>query len=337
MAREWREEPGMSSPGVRRSGILLFLTVGVALASVRAAGAQDMFASPSLWMIEPLPSPASSAWGPAAPAPAIPGDLPQVISTLQQTLDRLTEWAKTMQQAVASALAHMIWESPGNLPPGVEPPDLIGQISLLPQELRSALDALLAKLRAQATPGGVEARHQQYAASSPALAHEAAGIVATDEIVAGAAVQQAAATRAVAFAASAAAGDTQLPATVSSAHETGAALVQGARGLVSSRAGIELLVAGVGAGLQQQADLSAAVADRLTVLTQQTAQVSQQIGALAATTGALTARETERDRQDLDARLGLADALSTGGQMFQQVLAAAGEPSTEVIRLDPLY
>jgi hypothetical protein len=337
MAREWRGNSGGRTRGVRRSGIRLVLALGVALAIVRAAGAQDIFPGQSLWMVEPLPATGSSAWEPVAVAPAVPGDLPQVISTLQQTLDRLAEWATTMQRAVMSALAHMIWESPGNLPPGVEPPDLIGQTSLLPQELRSALDALLAKLRAQAPPGGVEAGHQEYAASSPALAREAAGIEATDEIVTGAAVQQAAATRAAAFAASAAAGDAQLPATVSSAHETGAALVQGARGLPSSRAGIELLVAGVGAGLQQQADLSAAVADRLTVLTQQTAQVSQQIGALAATTGALTAREAERDRQNLDARLGLADALSTGGQMFQQVLAAAGEPSTDVIRLDPLY
>lgn len=337
MAREWRAMLGVKSPGLTRLGILLFLAISVALGSARAAGAQDTLPSPSLWMIEPLPSPAGSSWGPVAAAPAIPGDLQHVISVLQQALDRLAEWARTLQQAAASALARMIWESPGNLPPGVEPPDLVGQISLLPKDLRDALDALLAKLRAQAPPGGAEARHQEYAASSPALAHEAARIVATDEIVTRAAVQQAVAARAVSFAASAAAGDSQLPATVASAHETGAALVQGARGLPSSRAGIELLVAGVGAGLQQQADLSAAVADRLTVLAQQAAQVSQQIGALAATTGALTARAAERDRQELDARLGLADALSTGGQMFQQVLAAAGEPSTEDIRLDPLY
>jgi hypothetical protein len=338
MARWWRQKPGVSTPGARRSGVLLALAIAVTLGNARATGAQGLFSPPaSPGTVESLPSPAASPWGPAASEPPIPGNLPDVISTLQQALDRVAEWVKAIQQAAASALARMIWESPGNLPPGVDPPDMIGRVDVLPQDLRSALDVLLSKLRARAAPGGVEARHQEYVAGSPALAHEAADIVATDEIVTGAAVQQAAATRAVSLAAAAAAGDSELPATVSSAHETGAALARGARSLPSSRAGIELLVAGVGAGMQQQADLSAAVADRLTVLAQQTAEVSQQIGALAATAGALTAREAERDRQALDARLGLADALSMGGRMFQQTLVAAGEPSADEIRLDPLY
>lgn len=357
MARWW----------LRRPAILIILAVGVALGSVRSAGAQDILPSAaSPWTAELLPSlpwlpvnpgpgplppdsqpatlpylppagPAASAWWPVTSERPAFGDLPHVISALQQALDSLTEWVKVIQQAAAGALARMIWESPGSLPPGVAPPDLAAQVTMLPRELASALDALLAKLRAPASPSSVEARHQEYTASSPALAHEAAGIAATDEIVTDGAVQQAAATRAVSAAAAAAAEDSLLPASVSSAHETGSALLRGAHNLPSSRAGIELLVAGMGAGMQQQADLSAAVADRLTVLAQQTVAVSQQIGALAATAGALTVRDAERDRQALDAQLGLADALGAGGQMFQQVLAATGEPSTDEIRLDPLY
>ncbi len=337
MARWWRSKPGVGAPGVRRSGVLLVLAMAATLGGVRAAGAQVIF--------PPLVSPGASErlsfpalpWSPAASGSSVPGDLPEVISALQQALDGLAEWVRVMQQAAADALARMVWESPGDLPPGAGSPDLIGRVDGLPPDLRSAPDILLSKLRAQATPGGDEARHQAYAASSPALAHEAADIVATDEIVTGAAVQQAAAARAASLAAAAAAGDSQLPAAVSSAHETGATLAQGAHNLPSSRAGIELLVAGVGAGLQQQADLGAAVADRLTVLAQQTAEVSQQIGALAATAGASTAREAERDRRALDAQLGLADALGMGGQMFQQTLVAAGEPSPDEIQLDPLY
>ncbi len=360
MARRWLRRPAILA-------IVILLAIGVALGSARSAGAQGILLSPaSPWTVEPLPSlpwlplnpgprpfppdplpatppflppagPEASAWWPVTSERPALADLPHAISALQQALDSLAEWVKVTQQAAAGALARMIRESPGNLPPGGVPPDLIGQVSLLPRELASVLDALLAKLLAPAPPGGVEARHQEYTASSPALAHEAAGIVATDEIVTDGAVQQAAATRAVSVAAAAAAGDSLLPATVSSAHETGAALLRGAHSLPSSRAGIELLVAGVGAGMQQQADLSAAVADRLTVLAQQTVAVSQQIGALAATAGALAVREAERDRQALDARLGLADALGAGGQMFQQVLAATGEPSADEIRLDPLY
>jgi hypothetical protein len=327
----------MRAQGPRWLGILCVLACAAAVWSGRPAGAQEIFSSPFSPPVEALPSPGASVGWPDDLEPAVSPDLPEVIAALRLVLDHVAEWVEVVQQNAASALARMIQESPGSVPPGVEPPDVIGHVDGLPWELRSALELLLAKLRAQASPGSVDARHQEYTASSPALAHEAANIVATDEIVTGAAVQQAAAARAVSLAASAAAGDPRLPMIVSSAHETGAALEQGARNLPSSRAGIELLVAGVGAGMQQQAELGAAVADRLTVLAQQTAEVSQQIGALAATTGALTAREAERDRRELDARLGLADALDMGARMFQRTLAAAGEPPAEEIRLDPLY
>jgi hypothetical protein len=114
-------------------------------------------------------------------------------------------------------------------------------------------------------------------------------------------------------------------------------LVSAAQDLPSSRAGIELLVAGVGAGMRHQANLGAATADRLTVLVQQTAQVSQQVGALAATTSALTLRQAERDRKALNGQLGLADAVSAAAQMLQDVLAGAGDPAVNEPRLDPLY
>src|SRR5207302_9250207 len=91
------------------------------------------------------------------------------------------------------------------------------------------------------------------------------------------------------------------------ADQAGRMLVSAAQGLPSSRAGIELLVAGVGTGLRRQADLGAAAADRPTVLVQQTAQVSQQVAALAATTGSLTLRQAEQDRRALDAQLEFAD------------------------------
>lgn len=328
---------GVRAPSARRMGLLCAVALAAAVANGRVVGAQEMFSSPFSPTVEAHPFPATSAGWPGDLTPAISQDLPEVIAAIRLMLDRVAEWVLVVQQNAASALARMIRESPGSVPSGAEPPDVIGPIGGLPRELRGALEILLAKLRAQVSSGSVDARHREYAASSPALAYEAANIVATDEIVTGAAVQQAAATRAVSLAASAAAGDARLPTIVSSAHETGAALARGARNLPSSRAGIELLVAGVGADMQQRADLDAAVADRLTVLAQQTAEVSQQIGALAATTGALTAREAERDRQELDARLGLADALDMGARMFQRTLAAAGEPPADEFRLDPLY
>lgn len=328
---------GVRAPIARRLGILCALALAAAVGSGRAAGAQEMFSSPFSSTVEALPFPAAPVGWPDDLAPATSQDLPEVIAALRLMLDRVAEWVAVVQQNAARALARLIRESPGSVPPGAEPPDMIGQVGGLPRELSGALDLLVGKLRVQASPGSVDDRHREYAASSPALAHEAANIVTTDEIVTAAAVQQAAAARAVSLAASAAAGDSRLPTIVSSAHETGAALARGARNLPSSRAGIELLVAGMGADMQQQADLGAAVADRLTVLAQQTAEVSQQIGTLAATTGALTAREAERDRQEFDARLGLADALDMGARMFQRTLAAAGEPPTDEFRLDPLY
>jgi len=219
----------------------------------------------------------------------------------------------------------------------MEPPDLVGQITLLPRELRGALEALLAKLRAPVRSGSSDARHQMYTERSPALTHEAARIVATDQVVTTGAVQQEAAARTTSRAAAAVARDGRLPAAIEAGHRAGEMLLDGAQSLPSTRAGVELLVAGMGMEMRQQTDLGEAVADRLTVLAQQTAEVSQQIGTLAATAGALTARAAERDRQALDARLGLADAIGAGVDMLQQMLAGTGEPVGDEVRLDPLY
>jgi hypothetical protein len=285
----------------------------------------------------PPVGPAGSAWWPAAGGPAPLGDLADVVAALQQVLDLLAGWAGSVQHAASDALVRVIWEAPGHLPQGTGLPDLIGRITLLPPELQGALEALRAKLGALPAPGSPEARHQAYAQGSPPLAREAAGVAAVDEIVTSGAVAQDAAVHATSLGAQGAARDLRLPAAVAAGYDAGDMLLGGARELPSTRAGVELLVAGMGMGMRQQADLGAAVADRLTVLAQQTAEVSQQIGALAATAGALAAREAERDRQALDARLGLADALAAGGSALQQMLADAGGPASGEIRVDPLY
>ncbi len=282
--------------------------------------------------------PADSDWLPAAgDLPPALVDLGRFIAILEEVRDRLTQWAEAARRAAADALARMIWESPGQLPQGMEPPDLVGQITRLPRELRTALETLLAKLRAPAAPGSAEAGHQAYVGRSPALSHEVAGIVATDEIVTGGAVGQAAAARAASLAAAAAARDPRLPASVAAGYQAGDTLLAGAQELPSTRAGVELLVAGMGMGMRQQADLAEAVAGRLTLLAQQTADVSSQIGALAASVGALTAREADRDGRALDAQLGLADAVGAGAEALRQMLAGVGQPSGTEMRLDSLY
>jgi len=249
----------------------------------------------------------------------------------------LAQWADAAQYAAADALARIIWESPGQLPQGLELPDLVGQIMRLPRELRTALETLLAKLRFLPVPGSSEAGHRVYIGQSPVLSQAAAGIEATDEIVTSGAVGQVAAVRATSLAAAAAARDPLLPAAVASGYQAGDTLLSGAQDLPSTRAGVQLLVAGMGMGMRQQAQLTEAVGDRLTLLTQQTANVSTQIGALAASVGALTAREADRDSRALDARLGFADAVGTGAVLLRQMLGAAGEPTNDEVRLDPLY
>jgi hypothetical protein len=265
------------------------------------------------------------------------GELRQFIDALQRFLDSLTQWTRLFQQTTSDILARIIWESPGVLPDEVDLTGLLRQIRALPETLQRGLEALRNKLQVPVVPGSIEERHHSYIESNPALAHEAIGITATDQVVAGGTVQQAAAAQATAAGAAAVSRDLRPESVSADARKTGDMLTSSAQDLPSSRAGIELLIAGMGAGLRQQADLGAATADRLTVLVQQIAQMSQQVGALASTTGALTLRQAERDRRALDGQLGLADAASLVAEMLQEILTGAGNPVVNEPRLDPLY
>jgi hypothetical protein len=265
------------------------------------------------------------------------GDLQHFVGLLQQSLERLMQWVHLFQQSASDALTRMVREFPGQLPREADLTGFIAQINALPAALRGALEAIRAKLQAPADPGSVDERHHAYIESNPAMVHEAIGITETDEVVAGGTVQQAAASQATALGAAAVSRDLRPEVVTAEAQETSDALTSAAHDLPSSRAGIELLVAAMGANLRQQAGLGAATADRLTVLVQQTAQMSQQVGGLAATTGALTLRQTERDEKALTGQLGLADAVSTIAQVLQEIMTGAGDPAVDEPRLDPLY
>ncbi|HLW60590.1 MAG TPA: hypothetical protein VKV57_11795 [bacterium] len=264
-------------------------------------------------------------------------DLSQVIDLFRQSLDRLAEWSQLFRQTSSEMLARLIQEFPGQLPDGTDLTDLAREIAALPAALGGALQVVRAKLQPAVVPGSVDERHHAYVGSNPAVAREAVGIAETDQVVAGGVVQQAAASETAAAAAAEVARDLRPQAAAVQARETGDALASSAHDLPSARAGIELLVAGAGASLRQQADLGTATADRLTVLVAQAAEVSQQVGALAATTGALTLRQAEQDRRALDAQLGLADAVSTASQVLGEVLAGAGATQPADIELRPLY
>ena len=280
---------------------------------------------------------APALWPDDGAPPISSGDLEQFIDALQQSLERLTQWVQIFQQATSQVLARTVAEFPGILPDEIDLTGLVAQIRALPAVFRQALEAVRDKLQTRPAPGSVDERHRGYVESSPALLHEAVGIVGIDEVVAGGMVQQAAASQAAAMGAAAVARDLRPAAVGVGAREAGDAMASAAHDLPSSRAGIELLVAGMGAGLRQQADLGAAESDRLTVLVQQTAQVSQQVGALAATTGVLTLREADRDRRALEGTLGFADAISAAAQLLQDIVTQTGNPTVSEPRLEPLY
>lgn len=265
------------------------------------------------------------------------GDLGQFIRSLEGLIAQVTEWVQMFRQTATDLLGRMIWESPGLLPDEVDLTELAKQIQGLPAEIRGALDAIINKLRIPPVPGSTAARHHAYIESNPALIHEATGIVETDELVAVGTVRQATAARATAEGAAAVSQDLRPAAASADAWETSGSLTSAGQNLPSSRAGIELLIAGMGAGLRQQADLGAAAADRLTVLVHQIAQVSQQVEALGATVGAWTLRQAERDRRALDGQLGLADTAAGFAESLRDVLAGAGDPPGDEPRLQPLY
>jgi hypothetical protein len=264
-------------------------------------------------------------------------DFQQFLRSLQALIAQVTEWVQLLRRTATDVLSRMIWEPPGLVPDEVDLTELIRQIEGLPAELRGVLDVIINKLRTPPAPGSTGERHHGYIESSPALIHEATGIAETDELVALGTVRQATASRATASAAAAASQDLRPALASADAWETSGALTSAGQNLPSSRAGIELLIAGMGAGMRQQADLGAAAADRLTVLVHQVAQVSQQVEALGATVGAWTLRQAERDRRALDGELGLADTAAGFAETLREVLAGAGDPPGDQPRLQPLY
>jgi len=308
-----------------------------ALLGPRPAPAPRPLPLPGTPLLPPI-IPEAQVWWPASGDPlAVTDGLVNFIAYVQQVLNGLTAWVTSAEQTVRDAVVQIVWQAPGYLPQGVDLSGLVGQILALPGDLRQTLSSLLAAWQAPVAPGTLPAAHQAYVSASPALAHEAVGIATTVAAVATDSVREDAAIQATSEAADAASTDQRLSAAALGASQVGGALVQGAAQIPSSRAGIELLVAGMGAGMQQQADLDTALGDRLTLLVQQTAAVSQQIGALAQTAGTLAAWDAERDRRDLDARVGLMDAVRAGGQAFAQLLAGAGESSSAELPLEPLY
>jgi len=314
----------MFAHGMKRTqGVVLLLAAVVPL-PLGIGILPTAWPDPGWWPPDEGPTPSSA-------------DLAQFIGALQQSLERLTRWVEMFQQTASQVLARTVSEFPGILPDEADLTDLVAEIRALPSTMRQALEVVRDKLQTRPAPGSIDERHQGYVESSPALLHEAVGIAGVDEVVAEGMVQQAAASQATAMGAVAVAGDLRPEGVGVAAREAGDAMASAAHDLPSSRAGIELLVAGMGAGLRHQADLGAAESDRLTVLVQQTAQVSQQIGALAATTGALTLREADRDRRALEGTLGFADAVSAAAQLLQDIVTQTGEPPVGEPRLDPLY
>ena len=265
------------------------------------------------------------------------GTLASFITALERTLEQMNQWVQTFQATAADMLTRLVREAPGHLPDGADLPDMVAQIAALPEHLRAILEAVRAKLRAPIAAGGLDERHHAYTDSNPALAHEAVDIAATDQVVAEGTVRQTAASQATAAAAAAVSRDQRPEVAILEAQRVGDALVASASDLPSTRAGMELLIAGVGTGLHRQADLQASTADRLTLLVQQTAQVSQQLSALAATSAAVTLRLAEQDRAALDARLGFADAVSAAAGTLQDLLSGVGDSTAAEPQFSLLY
>jgi hypothetical protein len=263
-------------------------------------------------------------------------EIEDAIAGVQSLLDNVDAWVQSAAATARNAIVDIIGAAPGYLPDGTDLSQLVGQILDLPDSLRQTITTMLAGW-GNAPPGTLAAAHESYVAASPVLAQDAAGIAASSAIVAAGSVRQDVGVQATLAAAQAAASDPRLDEVALAAHQAGDAMVQGAPNLPSSRAGIELLVAGMGAGMEQQADASASLGDRLTALTQETAALSEQVGGLGQTAAVLTARDAERDRRDLDARLGLMDALRAGGQTLTSMLADADESADVAPTLSPLY
>jgi hypothetical protein len=315
---------------------------GVAAAGARTRANAAQAVPPQFLPWPPrVPAPVPSGTPPVVPSidpfdpRAVAATLAEVLAAVQSGMDRLWQWLESLRQAAAAALAQIVLPLPIDLP-AAGPLDIVAKIAALPEGWRATVAAALAKLPTPSAAGGTAGRHKAEIAGSPELTHEADAIASADQQVIASATQQEVAIGATAAVAGAAVQDTVLPAVVDAARATADQLTGGAQSLPSSRAGIELLVAGTGAGLRNQAAFTVALASRITALIQQTAQLSGQVGALASTIGVLTERDLERDRNALDARLGIADIARGGGILLRQLLEGAGEPADE-IRLAPLY
>jgi len=290
----------------------------------------------------PVPGPGPLATPPFVPSadPIDPGvlaaTLQQVLTAVQSRMDGLWQWLELLRQTAAAALGRIVLPLPIELPGAAGPADVATRIAGLPDGWRAVIAAALSKLQAPDPADGTAIRHEADIAGSTELSHEAGAIASADQQVIAGAAQQEVAIAATAALAGAAVEDAALPAAATAAQATADQLVAGAQNLPSSRAGIELLVAGTGAGLRNQAALTVALAGRVTGLMQQTAQLSGQVGALASTIGFLAERDLERDRNALDARLGVADTVRGGTALLKQLLDGAGEPADEIV-LDPLY
>jgi hypothetical protein len=272
---------------------------------------------------------------PAPPAASAGATLDDVLAALQSAMDRLRQWLEWLRAAAAAAAADITVPLPYDLPSAAAPLALVARLAALPGQWEAIAAAALAKLR-RADGTGTAAQHAAAIAASPELSHEAETIATADEQIVSGALRQEIAVSAASTVAQAAAGDAGLPAAAGAAQAAGDRLLDAARNLPSSRAGIELLVAGTGAGLRAQGALAAAVGARLAGLIQQSAQLSSQVGALASTVDTLTERDLERDRNALDARMGVADAAEGAGSVLEELLTGAGEPADE-IHLVPLY
>jgi len=289
-----------------------------------------------------VPSPVSPGIPPLAPSfdsfdsQGVAATLAEVLAAVQTGMDELRRWLDSLRQAAAAALAKIVLPLPVELPAGSTAPDVVAQIAGLPEEWRAIIGDALAKLRAPVPADRTATRHGADITGSPELSHEAGSIAAADQQVVSNALQQEVAIATTATIAKAATDDATLPGAAAAVGTTADQMMAGAQNLPSSRAGIQFLVAGTGAGLRGQMLLMVALASRISGLMAQTAQLSNQVGALASTLGLATERDLQRDRNALDARLGVADAVRDTSTVVQRLFESAGEPADE-IRLAPLY
>jgi hypothetical protein len=337
---------------MRLTAVLALLSIWV-LAATMVAAAAAVPSTPD----EPtaqIGPPSFLPWPPLVPLPGAPdappimptadpfdpaavtATLQQVLAAVQADMDQMWQWLDQLRQAAAGALTQIVTPLPVPGPPQLDPLAVVTQIAALPAEWRAIVADAIAKLSVSTVGDATAAQHGAEISDSPQLSHEAATIAEADQQVTSETVQHEVAIQATAAVARAAAEDGTLPAEAAAASATGDALAANAQSLPSSRAGIELLVAGMGAGLRHQAAFTTALAGRLSGLLQQNAQLSGQVGALASTVGVLTERDLERDGGALNAQLGAADAAHGAADLFGQLLEGAYDTAGE-IPLTPLY